>query len=89
MDVRIDVIFDVAADSLYYAPTVDAVQHAAKALGAVADLRVVRTRTIDDTYLDDLPHGVVIGPGSPYDMPSAAETTVQVAREHGVPLVGT
>ena len=89
MDVRIDVIFDVTADSPYYSPTVDAVHHAAKALDVAADVRVIRTGTIDDTYLDEMPHAVLIGPGSPYDKPSAAETTVLVAREEGVPLVGT
>ena len=89
MDVRIDVVFDVTEDSPYHAPTVDAVAHAAASLGVKLELNVMRTRRIDDTYLDEMPHGIVIGPGSPYDVPIAAEIAVQEARERGVPLVGT
>jgi len=87
--VRIDVIFDVAEASPYFAPTVDAVHHAVDALGVSADICVVRTRTMDDTYFDDLPSAFVIGPGSPYDAPTAAEIAIAVARDEDIPLVGT
>jgi len=89
MTTRVDVIFDVAPDTPYYSPTVDAVHHATHSLGVDAQIKVVRTATISDSYFDDLPDAVVIGPGSPYDDPGRAEQVVATARERGIPLVGT
>lgn len=86
---RIDIIFDVTAQTPYYQPTLDAVIHAAAAAEAAIDLSVVRTDKIDGGYLQALPDALVIGPGSPYDKPAAAELVVRAARERGVPLVGT
>ena len=89
MAVRVDVVFDVSEQSPYHRPTLDAVQHAASALGIDAAISVVRTATIDDAYFDDLPDAVVIGPGTPYTSPPAAERVIATAREREVPLVGT
>ena len=89
MSARIDVVFDVEASTPYYAPTLDAIGHAADALDATCEVRVVRTDTIDDGYFDDLPDAVVIGPGTPYRVPAAAEQVIATARARGIPLVGT
>jgi len=89
MAIRIDVVFDVPDPSPYFAPTLDALRHAIDAEGVDAEVRVVRTDTIDDAYLDDLPDAVVIGPGTPYFAPPAAERVITTARERGLPLVGT
>lgn len=89
MAVRIDVVFDVPEGTRYFAPTLDAVRHAGDAADVDLDVRLVRTNTIDDSYLDDLGDGVVIGPGTPYDSPANAENVIARARQDGVPLVGT
>lgn len=82
-------IFDLAVDNPYHSPTVDAVHHAVDALDADVEVRVIRTDTIDDTYFDEPPNAFVIGPGSPYEVPIAAEVAIAEAREKGIPLVGT
>lgn len=89
MPPRIDVIFDVADGSAYYRPTLDALEHAAAATGIETEVRVVRTDTIDDAWFADLPDAVLIGPGTPYRDPPAAERVIATARERGIPLVGT
>ncbi len=90
MNLRVDVVFDVPAEMTdYFQPTLDAVEHAAAGLELDAEVRVVRTDTIDDRYFDELPDAVVIGPGSPYIEPDAAERVIRTAREKGLPLVGT
>lgn len=89
MSIRIDIVFDVPDTSPYFAPTLSAVDHAADAIGINADVRVIRTDTIDDAYFGDLPDAVVMGPGTPYRAPDRAELVVTAARERGLPLVGT
>ena len=89
MTVQINVVFDVAEDSPYYAPTLDAVRHGADAAEVDLDLRVVRTTMIDDQFLDRPGDGVVLGPGTPYHSPINAEQVIARARQDGVPLVGT
>jgi len=89
MAIRVDVIFDVPDPSPYFGPTVDAVHHGVAAIGVDADVRVVRTDAIDSQYFDELPDAVVIGPGTPYLAPHAAELVITTARERGLPLVGT
>lgn len=89
MAMRIDVVFDVPDPSPYFAPTVEAVRHALEHDGRDGDVRVVRTNTIDDDYVRELPDAVVIGPGTPYTAPERAEFVIATARERGLPLVGT
>ena len=86
---RIDVIFDVDKATPYYSPTLDALDHAGAYTGIDLAVKVVRTDTIDDAYFADLPDAVVIGPGTPYTVPAAAERVIRTARERGLPLVGT
>lgn len=80
----ITVLMDLpeANDSFRY--TVEALDHAITASRVDVAVRVVRTDAIGD-----LGHGVVIGPGSPYRDPRAAEEVIRTAREKGLPLVGT
>ena len=52
-------------------------------------MQVVKTDTITPAYFEELPHGVVIGPGTPYTAPVAAEEVIRTAREKGLPLVAT
>ena len=86
---RIDVIFDVDEGTRFYGPTVDALSHAADALGLAVDIAVVRTDTVDHHYFDRLPDAVFIGPGTPYRVPEAAELIVRTARERDISLVAT
>lgn len=86
---RIALLIDSPPDARYHVATVEAIDHAAQALGVPVDLRVTRT---DSTALPaDLRSidGVVIGPGSPYRDEQAVWDAVRSARERGVPLVGT
>lgn len=89
MPVRVDVIFDLPADSPSYQPTLAAVAHAADEVDCEIEVQVMRTDMIGDDYFDMLPDGVVIGPGTPYRVPAAAEAVIRSAREQGLPLVGT
>lgn len=89
MTVRIDVVFDLPPDHPYHGPTVAAITRAGAATGLETEVKVVPTGEITDGYFDDPPHGVVIGPGTPYNKPSSAEMVIFTAREKGVPLVGT
>ena len=84
MSRSITVLMDLPTDNASHRFTVDALRHAIAALDAPADVQIVPTDAI--TALGD---GVVVGPGSPYRDPSAAEQAIQTAREKGIPLVGT
>jgi CTP synthase (UTP-ammonia lyase) len=85
----IAVVFDQQPVSRYYRPTLDALDHALEASPFEANVEVLRTTQIDDAFIDRLASGVVVGPGTPYDRPEAAERVITAARERGVPLVGT
>lgn len=80
-------LIDLPAEARYHGATVEALRHAIEAAGADCEIDVVHTDRIGDTSA--IGDGVVIGPGSPYRDPSAAEAVIRQARERGVPLVGT
>jgi CTP synthase (UTP-ammonia lyase) len=80
----ITVLMDLPSDNDSHRFTLDALDHAIAALDAPVSVRVVRTDEVDA-----LGDGVVVGPGSPYRDPGAAEHAIQTAREKGLPLVGT
>lgn len=82
-------IFDVPPGSPYHEPTLAAIGHAADKAGLDVAVQVVTTDTITPAYFEELPHGVVIGPGTPYTAPVAAEEVIRTAREKGLPLVAT
>jgi hypothetical protein len=82
----ISVLIDSPPSAPYHRATLAALQHA---LAARDD---GDTFTIDVVRTDGIPHlgdGVVIGPGTPYRDPSAADEAIRNARERGVPLVAT
>ncbi len=83
------VIIDSAPDRGSHVATVTALEDAIAHAGVDGGVRVVRTPEIDADFLADPGHGMLIGPGSPYDDPTAVEAAIRVARERGVPLVGT
>ena len=82
----ITVLIDLPAADPSHRATVTALGHAVEASGRPIELRLVGTGAV---VVDDLGDGVVIGPGSPYRDPAAAEAVIRSARERGVPLVGT
>ena len=84
MSRSITVLMDLPDDNESHRFTVDALDHAIAALGAPVSVRVVHTDAVDT-----LGDGVVIGPGSPYLDPAAAERVIRTARDKGLPLVGT
>ena len=85
---RIAVAIDLAPTASYHRATIDAIGHAAGALGCAVDVDV---RNTDAAGFDDLSgvDGLVIGPGSPYRDEPAVWNLVRAAREGGLPLVGT
>jgi len=87
--VRIALLIDSPPNARYHVATIEAIDHAATALGSTVDLRVIRTDS--SSLLDEVRSsaGVVIGPGSPYRDELAVWDTVRSARERGAPLVGT
>lgn len=84
MSRTVTVLMDLPESNDSYRYTVAALEHAiARSRGAVT-FEVVHT----DSH-PRLADGVVIGPGSPYRDPAAAEAAIRTAREKGLPLVGT
>lgn len=80
---RITVLMDLPASNATHRATVAALAHA---IGTRAiDVDVVAT----DADVAVPGAGVVIGPGSPYRDPERAEGLIRLARERGLPLVGT
>jgi len=73
----------------YGAATIAALDHASQSLGVQAHVRVVPTDTIDRDVIADPGAAVVVGPGSPYRNPEGVLEVIRVARENGIPLVGT
>ena len=80
----VTVLLDSEPTQRFHRATVAALEHAITASGASIAIDVVHTDAIRS-----LGNGVVIGPGSPYRDPRAAEDTIRTAREQGIPLVGT
>ena len=83
------VVLDSPPTAPYHVATVEALRHAIGHAHADIEIRVVRTPGIDSTFLDSPGDAVLIGPGSPYDKPFAAEELIRTAREQGLPLVAT
>ena len=86
---RVLLVIDLPLAAPYHRATVEALGHAAAALGAPLDLRVVASDAADLGEVRDGVEGVVIGPGSPYRREAAVWDVVRTARERGTPLVGT
>lgn len=86
---RVAVLIDLPPAAPFHRATLAALGHAAAALGHHLDLEVHTTDALFSE--DDLgkAHGVVIGRGSPYRDEAVVHSVVRLARERGVPLVGT
>ena len=80
----ITVLMDLPESNDSHRYTVAALKHAIAATNSDVGFRVAPTDS--RAHLGD---GVVIGPGSPYRDPGAAEGAIRTAREKGLPLVGT
>jgi CTP synthase (UTP-ammonia lyase) len=86
----IRVLMDLPPTQRYHAATLAAIDHAAVALGLDVDVRVLETDTLDQSDLFSRSNlAIVVGPGSPYADPEAVLDTIRLARERGIPLVGT
>ena len=81
---RLTVLMDLDATDPSHRFTTTALGHAIARSGSAVDVAIERTDAIGG-----LGHGVMIGPGSPYRDPEAAETVIERARRLGIPLVGT
>lgn len=80
----VSLLIDLPADHRFHVATANAVRHAADHLGVEVRVEVAGTDRIGA-----LGDGVVIGPGSPYRDPDAAEAAIRAARVEGRPLVAT
>jgi hypothetical protein len=82
----ITVLIDSPPTAPYHRATIAALRHA-------IELREDRDAFVLDVVNTDrvgaLGDAVVIGPGTPYNAPKAAEDVIRTARERGVPLVAT
>jgi CTP synthase (UTP-ammonia lyase) len=87
--VRVALLSDYPPEAPYRRATIDALHHAADAVGIPLDLGVHATDSLP--FEADLAgvDGVVVGPGSPYRDDQAVWSVIRSARERGVPLVGT
>ncbi len=80
----VSVLMDLPDSDPSHRFTLDAVAHAIDDAGTDVRVAVVTTDAVGP-----LGDGIVIGPGSPYRDPRAAEDVIEDARKRGVPLVGT
>ena len=88
--VVVTVLIDLPPDHQYHRATLEAIRHASGDRGIPIDIRVVSTDAIGDASRIATPgSAVVVGPGSPYRDPDAANEVVRKARERNIPLVGT
>jgi CTP synthase (UTP-ammonia lyase) len=86
----VTVLIDLPADHPYHRATLAALGHASEHRGIPIEVQVLPTDTIRDAArIATAGSAVVIGPGSPYRDPEAANAVVREARERNVPLVGT
>ena len=85
----IRVLMDLPPTQRYAVATLAALDHAARGLGLEVDVRVLPTDTLGDQAEVLSSSAIVVGPGSPYRDPEAVLTSIRLARERGIPLVGT
>jgi CTP synthase (UTP-ammonia lyase) len=86
----IRVLMDLPPTQRYHVATLAAIDHAAVVLGLDLDVQVLTTDALGNPAdLADTSAAIVVGPGSPYRDPEAVLTVIRLARERGIPLVGT
>ena len=81
---RVTVLMDLPREQRFHAATLAALRHALGQRHADVAIDVVGTDQVGE-----IGEGVVIGPGSPYRDPAAAERIIARARCDGIPLVAT
>jgi hypothetical protein len=82
----ITVLIDSPATAAYHVATIDALRHA---IDARDDRHLFTIDVVNTDAIGKLGDAIVIGPGTPYNDPRAAEDVIADARERGVPLVAT
>jgi CTP synthase (UTP-ammonia lyase) len=92
MPTSLAIVADFDSASRSHFATNDAIAHCAGALGLTVESRWIGTAEL--TRPDGLKRlaafgGIWIGPGSPYVSMEGALSTIRVAREQGIPLLGT
>ena len=88
MAIDITVLMDLHPDHEFHRATLRAVDHASESIEGPAHCTVLRTSDWDGQRAS-LGAGVVVGPGSPYEVEETAYAVIRTAREAGVPLIGT
>jgi len=88
----IAIVADYDSNNRTHAATTEAIEHCSAALGSPIEHRWIGTEQLaapDGASLLTGCGGIWIGPGSPYKSMEAALRTIRMAREHGIPLLGT
>ena len=80
----ITLAIDLLPEHPYHRATVDALQHAIGKTGVDVEVIVEGTDRVGGVR-----DGIVMGPGTPYTDPVAAEDLIRSARAGGIPLVAT
>lgn len=92
MKTPLAIIADFDSGSRSHAATNDAITHSADALGLAVEPRWIGTAELArPDGLKELAEcrGFWIGPGSPYQSMEGALSAIRMARERGIPLLGT
>jgi hypothetical protein len=82
----ITVLIDSPPTAPYHGATIDALRHA---IDEHDERHSFTIDVVNTDAVEKLGDAVVIGPGTPYNDPRAAEDVIADARERGVPLVAT
>ena len=83
---KITVLLDSPPTAPYHAATTAALRHA---IDPRADRASFTIDAVNTDAIDTLGDAVVVGPGTPYRDPRAAEDAITAARDGGIPLVAT
>jgi CTP synthase (UTP-ammonia lyase) len=92
MTTSLAIVADFDSGSKSHAATNAAIAHSAAALGVVVDYQWIGTAELTRSGgLERLAEsrGIWIGPGSPYKSMEGALSAIRLARERGIPLLGT
>ena len=85
---KIGIIAEYTPTFQPHVATSEAIEHSRHVLGLQVEYEWISTSVIDDSFFQQF-DGLWVAPGSPYKSMEKTLKTIQYAREHGIPTIGT